>query len=620
MKFPTKSLLGAILATLLIGAGAQVASTQVASTQGITASWKDHTIYQLNSTAMPMKQQASLWIPSASWPGTAQFPYLVFMPERNRILLHVQRIKSDHDGVFLMPSDDLGKTWGQPYYMHTNSEGVSDADACVGLTYLGDGKLISASTVFWFSYDYGAIWGDRTDVPKASNGQDLQPWNVMLVDKDPATGKTVRIADTRFRDVGVYGNKGFTCQASIRFSTDEGKTWAKEIDVPEWLGINEVVCVRAKNGDIVAICRINMHGRFEQTWNDNYCGQGVSISKDNGYTWSKVKTLFDYGRMHSSPVMLPNGDIVVTYLARRGYPNTPDDNRLQFGIEAVVSHDNGQTWDLDHRYILYEWPSTVSSRDPYTAMSTGCNCTSIVLPDGSILTGAGVGPRLDPTKRDTTPRDIVLIKWRPNAGPVSKSTKIADAPYDSDLRNHLDINKFIKATPPATRKNVASAAYGAVVTSSQSAWDPSFVLHDSYVYPEAVSFDTIPAWIEVKWPKAQRIDQIDIYPGDPSGWANPSNECTPVEYRLQAMRYGQWVDIVPRVFNAIRVSDFLKTHTWADDFRYQHKFAPVTTTAVRLFITKSSDSGKRMSSPDKVITPADKRVTMIRSFEVFEAK
>ncbi len=615
MRSFSTGIVGAALVAGLLGACATALPAA-----DIVAGWKDHTIYQLNSTGMPMKQQAAFWMPSADWPGMTQFPYMVFMPEKNRVLLHFQRIKTDPGGVYLMSSDDLGKTWSQPWLAHTNAEGISDAEPAIGLTYLGDGKLISASGVFWFSYDYGATWGDRMEVPKASDGQDLQPWNVMLVDKDLSTGKTIRLADTRFRDVGVYGNKGYTCQASIRFSTDEGKTWAKEIDVPEWLGINEVVCVRAKNGDIVAICRINMHGRFEQTWNDNYCGMGVSISKDNGYTWSKVVTLFDYGRMHSSPVLMPNGDIVVTYLVRRGYPNTPDESRPQYGVEAVVSHDNGQTWDLDHRYIIYEWTSAISSRDPYTGMSTGCNCTSIVLPDGSILTGAGVGPRLDPTKRDITPRDVILVKWRPNAGPVSRSTKIADAPYDSDLRNHLDINKFIKATPPVTRKNVASAAFGAVVTSSQSAWDPSFVLHDPYVYPEAVSFETIPAWIEVRWPNAQRIDQIDIYAGDPSAYLNPSNETLPVEYRLQAMRYGQWVDIVPRVFNALRVSEFLKTHTWADDFKYEHKFAPITTTAVRLFITKSSDSGKRMSSPDKVITPADKRVTVIRSFEVFEAK
>lgn len=606
---------------LLAFVAALAVASQPASALPPVGTWKEHTVYQFNGLGKPSKQAAKVQMLSENWNGMTELAYMTYMPDKHKVLLHFRRRNGSEPGTYQIESTDFGQTWSTPRFVQTDANGASVAPASMGLTYLGKGKLVSTAEHIGFSDDYGKTWGGWTTMPNGVDGKPMYAWDPLLADIDPNTGELVRLADTRYKEIGTYGVEPFDCQSCIRFSTDGGKTWGKEIEPPQWLGCNECVLVRAKNGDIVAVLRPNFRGRYRQLYHDNYCGLAVSVSKDNGYTWSERQVLFDYGRMHSSPVLMPNGDIVITYLVRRGYPNTPDGNWPQYGVEAVVSHDNGQTWDLDHRYILYEWTSAISSRDPYTSMSTGCNCTSIVLPDGSILTGAGVGPRLDPTKRDTTPRDIVLVKWKPGHGSVSKSTKIADAPYDSDLRNKLDINKFIKATPPATRKNVATLAHGAVVTSSKSSWeDPSFVLHDSYVYPEGVSFETIPAWIEINWPKAQRIDRIDIYPGDPSAYLNPSNETVPVEYRLQALRYGQWVDIVPRVFNAQRFEDYLKTHTRQDEFVYEHKFAPIKTTAVRLFVTKSSDSGKRVSSPDKVITPPDKRVTVIRSFEVYQAK
>ena len=64
--------------------------------------------------------------------------------------------------------------------------------------------------------------------------------------------------------------------------------------------------------------------------------------------------LYDWGRHHASTVLLPDGTIVVTYVVRLGYPDTAD-GFPRFGIEAVVSHDNRETRDLDCRYVLSSW-------------------------------------------------------------------------------------------------------------------------------------------------------------------------------------------------------------------------------------------------------------------------
>jgi hypothetical protein len=576
--------------------------------------WKDHTLYQLNGLGRPSKQPARLQVISENWNGLTQLAYMVFMPEKQRILLHIHRRGGDLPGVWLLESDDSGETWSKPRLMHTDANGASDADASNGLTYLGDGKLISASGFYWFSSDYGKTWGDRLAVPRSADGKELYLWDPMLVDHDPATGRVVRLAETRYKETGTYGVPGYTCQSVILFSTDEGKTWPTELAPPEWLGCNECVLVRARNGDLVAILRQNMSGRYQQLWHDNYCGMAVSISHDNGYTWSKRQVLFNWGRMHSSPVLLPDGDIVVTYLVRRGYPNTPDGSRPQYGIEAVVSHDNGQTWDLDHRYILYEWTGAISSRDIYLDMSTGCNTSTIALPDSTLLTVAGVGPRLDPARRDSSPRDDILIKWRLNPKPAGRAHQIAAAAADSDRRNKLDINRFIKATKPAAKKNIALLSEGAKATSSAGLREyygpgpisPEFLLHDPYVYPAITRFAELPAWIEVRWDKAKKIDQIDLYAGDIGQADSAATERVPLDYQLQYEKDGQWLDLIPPVTNAARYSDYLKTHLRRDEFKYEHTFTPVKTQAVRLTMTRSSDPA----------TPN----TIVRVFEVYQAK
>ena len=71
------------------------------------------------------------------------------------------------------------------------------------------------------------------------------------------------------------------------------------------------------------------------------------------------------------------------------------------GCEAIVSHDNGLTWDLDRVYILDEWAYYDGAN--WCSAKCGHKC-SAVLNDGHILTAytnwlAG----------------SVIIRWRPEA-------------------------------------------------------------------------------------------------------------------------------------------------------------------------------------------------------------
>jgi hypothetical protein len=135
-------------------------------------------------------------------------------------------------------------------------------------------------------------------------------------------------------------------------------------------------------------------------------------------------------------VVLPNGHIVLTYVVRNGY--LPDKSgRLRFGIEAVVSTDNGATWDLDHKYILASNNSIM--KDDRVCWGSPQSTSNVVLPDGSLLTAFCTGVRNAPTQTLWL-MDVALVKWRPSDEPANSDDALRKAPYDSDLRNKFDLD------------------------------------------------------------------------------------------------------------------------------------------------------------------------------------
>jgi hypothetical protein len=367
---------------------------------------RPHIGYQMNGGGEPKKIKAELSIATEAWNRVVAVPYLVYMPEKDRLLMLVG---CDYPHrPFVLDSDDHGKTWSslRPVERETSAETSNPYAHHLGvsLTYLGRGKVVLSIETMgrYFSDDFGQTWQDPVCKPPTSNGKPWYQWDPYLVDIDPKTGNVVRIAET-----------GYSCsegtQAEIRFSYDEGRTWSQSIVVPEWKGLNEVALVRAANGDIVAACRTELPERFKNDL-DHYEGLGVSISKDNGLTWSKFNLLYEWGRHHPSMVVLPNGDIVMTYVVRLGYPDT-DDGFRQFGIEAVISRDHGRTWDMDHRYILAEWAG--NRKDKHAWWPSSQATSTVRLPDGMLLTAFGTGYRSQPDEKNLPgPRDVGLIHWQ----------------------------------------------------------------------------------------------------------------------------------------------------------------------------------------------------------------
>ena len=130
----------------------------------------------------------------------------------------------------------------------------------------------------------------------------------------------------------------------------------------------------------------------------------------------------------------------------KGYVDSPE-GFPQFGVEALVSRDHGQTWDLDHRYILHHWVGHIKSARAWTPSSQATS--TVLLPDGSFLTAFGTGYRCEPDKN--IPQDLGLVQWKLSREPVSQDRRIRDAAADSNLHNVFDPRASAPVNPEKTK-------------------------------------------------------------------------------------------------------------------------------------------------------------------------
>jgi hypothetical protein len=396
----------------------------MSSSPHTASAWQPHRIRRLAGDRY-IDTPAQLQIPTAGWNRVVGMPYLIYMPEKQRLLMLVY-LDYRPCKPAILTSDDFGSTWSAPTLVPThpamNPEfGNNYGDTGTSLAYLGRGRVMFCGVEKrWISDDFGQTWNG---VPLASNDPAGKPWagwtwEPPLVDLDDAGNATFILESAYSHEGDAYPAPGYFSQARIRVSTDAAHTWTDDRIVPQWKHVNEVAFCRAANGTLVAACRTDINPWYRDPSHrpdglhepDLYSGFGISLSHDNGQTWSPLTQLFDFGRHFTSMVVLPNHDIVMTYVVRIGYPYNVD-GFPQFGIEAVVSRDHGQTWDLEHRLILDEWTGLLRGHCAWypSPQST----STVLLPDNSLLTvyGRAVDCPSNPDGSIGAPRDIGVLKW-----------------------------------------------------------------------------------------------------------------------------------------------------------------------------------------------------------------
>jgi hypothetical protein len=349
-----------------------------------------------------------------SAPGGAR-PFGLVQMDNGRIAMVASAGAGTGEHPVITFSNNGGNDWSAFQSLPTASTG-SDSRPMM-LTYLGGQNLSYVSGQFrYFSNDRGNTWSEVVPVPPTTNGYAFNESEGNAgVDRD-ANGNVTRVMEVGWAWDASWPSGAFT--GRFRSSANGGRTFGPETQPANWKyvstyndqgylrGVSDGSIVRAANGDLVAALRTDMPARFYLDggpYDDSLEGTAVSISKNNGATWSNLNILFEAGRHHANLQRLPNNDLLMT-LINRDDIRTPGGSRLDStmrGCDALLSHDNGLTWNLDQRITLDEF--NYSRTDGYWVDGACGHLGTVVLADGSALTA--YGNYLNGT--------VVLTKWNP---------------------------------------------------------------------------------------------------------------------------------------------------------------------------------------------------------------
>lgn len=299
--------------------------------------------------------------------GGGYFPVLIRLHDGE--LMAVLRGGAPHVGVKgrldIVTSKDDGKTWSAPRTV-VDSPG-DDRNPALGQLKNGDivlayailngyeadgfklnpAKRQAEGVYIVRSSDNGKTWTkpERSESTHAlqKNGGSLSPY-----------GKIVQLPDgTALMSVYYQFSDSRGHQEYVFRSRDNGKTWSDPVLIGEHY--NETGLLALPDGHVLAALRSETGGHI-----------AIAASRDGGRTWSASTQLTRDKEHPGDLIRLKNGNILLTY----GERNKP------FGVEAIISRDQGKTWDKTSQTMLAD-----------DAASTDCGYpSSVQLPNGKIVT------------------------------------------------------------------------------------------------------------------------------------------------------------------------------------------------------------------------------------------
>lgn len=183
-------------------------------------------------------------------------------------------------------------------------------------------------------------------------------------------------------------------------STNGGRSWSEHSVVCHWWAGAEGGIVSLPSGKALAVIRyqrpllsddppdlVDRNGGYPG-W--PYKHVFLADSSDSGKSWQNFRQLCTrFGQTYGYPAVLSDGTVVVVHDTRYG-PGGP-------GSRALISHDEGQTWQDEVYYLDYS-----AERGSYSA--------SVVLDDGVILT---IVASTKPAEKAWSPAHATAIRWQP---------------------------------------------------------------------------------------------------------------------------------------------------------------------------------------------------------------
>jgi sialidase-1 len=352
------------------------------------------------------------------WPGIVRVnerEFLVIASERKYHICPFGR-------EVIIRSTDGGKTWGLPQEIF-NSE-LDDRDGTIQM--LPDGTLVAA----WFTSahfadpDYGRPeFKARSDrLTDRIRDEVAGDWLIRSFDGG-STWETVphRMPLGGAEHIGpfVLSNGALACFGYERVedtvamffytSKDQGQTWDRLGRIPcrefaesnfswhvsrgeQWelrsLSINERALLELSPDRFLVLFRNSKHGRLTECRSD-----------DGGKTWSELRLTPIVGKP-AHLLRLHSGEVLCSY----GHRADP------WSVRAVISRDDGETWDMDNLITIDHWDDHPDMGYP----------TSIEISPGEILTVYycsrqpiwHLSKQETTYKRGSTPEGILYARFR----------------------------------------------------------------------------------------------------------------------------------------------------------------------------------------------------------------
>ena len=281
--------------------------------------------------------------------------------------------------TLLSKSTDGGRTW--------TTHSIDEADSHWHV--LVDGTFIRIRMSYegakdpaevFHSSDEGRTWGKVAKIPiKVPGGYAIRysHWGISrLPDNTLFYGVDLRDQD--------YGGARYMTAAKILTlfrSTDDGRSWEGPIKACE--SVSEGGMALLPSGRLLASVRYGRpllpadspYMRELAGTDRGFKHQFLIDSGDGGLTWDNLRPLTSvHGQCFGYPAAQSDGTVVVVHDSR--YPRGLDAAR------AMVSHDEGETWQDEVYYMFYGKGSTSYSR-------------SVVLSDDTILTVGGTSDSVE---------------------------------------------------------------------------------------------------------------------------------------------------------------------------------------------------------------------------------
>lgn len=252
------------------------------------------------------------------------------------IIAHDVRNEANICHSYLHRSDDQGKTWKRTKILLTGGpEGDLPIETAVSrnIVEFSDGTLFwgvsarsSKSSYGWTSKDKGVTWiSSPVSVPVNYDDEPYDP---------PLSG---------------FFDEDFS------YLTSSGK-------LLHWFRV----------GNECSMYPIHNDQRAVPAGNDQIHRSMLCESDDMGQTWSGLRDFGTYGMMYVKLLKLKDGRLLMTYTQRAlEYP---------LGMRAIISYDDGETWDFEYDQI------TIEARTPWLKPSGGGFGNTVQLDTGKLVT------------------------------------------------------------------------------------------------------------------------------------------------------------------------------------------------------------------------------------------